>query len=443
MKAVPVALRRPTTQSTLPAVAPTLGAIVARAGLAAFALAALMVIGPPLGAVWSWWISTTLFVGIVAVTALPAQAYLLSGLCGVAVLVQWTSLRTSVYQLLLIGGTYLLRRRPALLISFLVFGVVVIPKELFRRYYHQAFLHDWVNPFLLVHLCLIVLTWWSTQRRGRANEPGFGAWLALLLFPSHPINAMKFTPGDLWRPRVAAARDVLTSLLIVAAKAAALWAIGWVWPRGTLAQQDAAGLRDGSLSLVALWRGVGLSYLVCALALSGTADVSVVIARLFGWRLLHSFRWALLAWNPVELWRRWAIYNRKVLLALVYFPLGGGDRHRSLNVMLTFGASGLLLHSGWLGSRYWEASAAGWRDQTLYFLLQGLAVCGCLWFWRWRGKSADLDRELRWSWGRVAGAVATQALSAWLHILILTPQLDLLDRCRLMARCVGLGGWLR
>ena len=420
--------------------APSLADVVVRALLAAAVLTALTFIGPALGALWRPSISLTLFVGIVAVTALPARAYLLAGLCGVAVLLQFTALRTSVYHLLLVAGAFALRRRPALLISFLLLTVVVIPKELFRRYYHATFLHDWVNPFLLAHLFLVVLTWWSTQMRGRANETSFAAWLCLLLFPSHPLNPMIFAPGDLWRPRLAVVRDVLTGLLIVAVKAAALWAIAWAWPQGQLAQQDPVALLDGSRSWLQVWRSVGLSYLVCALALSGTADIAVVIARLFGWRLPHSFHWALLAWNPVELWRRWAIYNRKVLLSLVYFPLGGGDRHRTLNVMLTFAASGLVLHSGWLGSRYWETGVAGWRDQTLYFLLQGLAVCGCLWFWRWRGRSADLDRDLRWSFGRVLGTFATQALSAWLHILILTPNLALFDRCRLMARCVGLAG---
>jgi len=38
-----------------------------------------------------------------------------------------------------------------------------------------------------------------------------------------------------------------------------------------------------------------------------------------------------------------------VLLSLVYFPLGGGRRHRTRNIMLTFLASALLLHSGWPG----------------------------------------------------------------------------------------------
>jgi hypothetical protein len=167
-------------------------------------------------------------------------------------------------------------------------------------------------------------------------------------------------------------------------------------------------------------------------------DVAVVVARAFGVRLPHPFRLALLAWNPVELWRRWGIYNRKLLLKLVYFPLGGSDRHRYLNVMLTFLASALVLHSGWIGSRYWEIGAGGWRDESVYFALQGLAVCACLAWWQLRGKDPRADRALRWSPSRVVATVATQALSAWLHLIVLPQQVPWAERWRLMVRCLGL-----
>jgi hypothetical protein len=119
---------------------------------------------------------------------------------------------------------------------------------------------------------------------------------------------------------------------------------------------------------------------------------TLLIGRVFGFPLPDPFRFPLLAWNPVELWRRWGIYNRHVLLQLVYFPLGGSRRRKYLNVMLTFLASALLLHSGWFGSKYWDVGAAGWRDQSIYFLLQGLGVCACLAVWEWTGK--DTRRQL-------------------------------------------------
>jgi hypothetical protein len=411
-------------------------AIAVRVGLGLLAGAVITLAGPQLGASWPPAILATLLVGAVAVTAVPDRAQLLAGLCGIAVLAQWVALRTAGYHLLLVGAAFVLRRRPVALGTLLVLAVMVIPKELFRRYYHQPFLHDWVNPFLLANFFLVVLAWVSADQRGRVSDASVPAWLTLLLFPTHPLNPLPFSPTDLARPRTAGAGEVLLSLLIVGTKAAALAALAWAWPRGQLGQQGSAELLGAGP--LALWRSVAHSYLACALTLSGTADLVIVVARLFGWPLPHSFRWALLAWNPVELWRRWAIYNRKVLLTLVYFPLGGGQRRRTLNVMLTFGASGLVLHAGWLGSRYWETGIAGWRDQTVYFLLQGVAVSACLLYWRWRGKDPASDRQIRWSWGRALGVAATQATSAWLHILVLAPGLTFTERWQLMARCLGL-----
>ncbi len=411
----------------------------AMAGAAALYLV-LSWLGAPLGARWSPAVHATFALGAVVVACLPTRAYLVTALTGVAILLQWTALRTTGYHLLLLLGTFALRRRPVWLTTFLVVAVVVIPKELFRRRYHEPFWYDWVNPFLLAHLTIAVLLWWSADRRGRTTETSLSAWACLLIFPTHPINPLVYSPGDLWRPRTAGLRDVLISLSLVAAKATALLGLQRFAHGIELGRQSPVELLGASLP--STWAGVAVSYLIVALTLSGSADVVVAVARLFGWNLAHSFRFALLAWNPIELWRRWAIYNRKALLSLVYFPLGGGDRHRALNVMVTFAASGLVLHSGWLGSPYWEAGVGGWRDQTIYFLLQGLAVVACLQVFRWRGKDPASDRELRWSWGRVLGTLGTQALSAWLHVIIVTPQLTLGDRFRLMGRCLGLGAWL-
>ncbi|HEY0707317.1 MAG TPA: hypothetical protein VGG33_10985 [Polyangia bacterium] len=410
--------------------------VVTRAATAAAVLFALWWLGPQLGMIWKPVVPLTLFVGVVGIWCLPAHALWVAGLCGAAVLFEWGALRTFGYHILLIALTYAVRRKPWFLVSALLFGVIVLPKELFRLFYHQPFRHDWVNPFLLPHLFLVVLLWWSNERRGRITDTGFSGWLCLLLFPSHPFNPLPFSPTDLWRGRSAATRDVLRGLGVLACKAAAMWLCMRLFPQGQLSQQSEEALLGASVPR--LWFHVALSYLICALLLSGTADVAVVVARLFGWNLGHSFRWALLAWNPVELWRRWAIYNRRLLLTLVYFPLGGGNRHRSLNVMLTFAASGLVLHSGWLGSRYWEVGPAGWRDQTLYFLLQGAAVVACLQYWRWRGKDPAADRALRWSWGRALTTVLTQALSAWVHVIVLAPQVSLGVRLRLMLRCFGI-----
>jgi hypothetical protein len=413
---------------------------VSYALLAAAVLAGLAIAGPELGLSWRWSISLVLWVGALAVRLFPEHAHLLAGLTGVAVLFQWTSGRYLTYHLLLVGGAFLLRRRPLVLVLLVAVGAFVIPKELFRLLYHWRFLHDWINPFLLAHFLLVLAYWWREQQRGLVGEPGnvrVADWLVLFLFPSHAMNPMNFAPSQLWRPRNADLRAVLETMLLVASKALAVMLLSRLLPGNRLWDQTGAALL--ARSWPGLWLSVAHSYLFVALTLSGTADLVILVARLFGWRLAHPFRWALLAWNPVELWRRWAIYNRRLLLTLVYFPLGGSQRHRMLNVLLTFLASALVLHSGWVGSKYWEVGAGGWRDQTTYFFLQGLAVCACLGWWQLRGKDPRADRDLRWSAGRVLGTVATQAFSAWVHILVLAQQVDWTDRWRLMARCFGLG----
>jgi hypothetical protein len=410
---------------------------VSYAALSAAVLAALTVVGPKLGLHWPWKISLAMWLGALAVRLLPGQAHLLAGLTGVAVLVQWTALRYVAYHLLLVSSAFVLRRRPVALLFLVVFGVFVIPKEMFRLFYHWLFLHDWLSPFLLAHFFLVLGYWWREEQRGLLPSIRFGDWLVLFLFPSHAMNPMNFAPSQLWRARTADERAVLETLILVAAKALAVMLLARMLPGGRLSDQSGAVLQGRSWP--ALWLSVGHSYLFCALTLSGTADLVVLVARVFGWPLPHPFRWALLAWNPVELWRRWAIYNRRLLLTLVYFPLGGSERRRTLNVLITFLASGLVLHSGWVGSKFWELGAGGWRDQTVYFLIQGLAVCACLWLWRFTGKDPGSDRQLRWSAPRVLATLGTQAFSAWVHILVLCPQLSWSERWHLMARCVGLG----
>ena len=80
---------------------------------------------------------------------------------------------------------------------------------------------------------------------------------------------------------------------------------------------------------------------------------------------------------------------------------------------------------------------AGWRDHTIYFALQETAVCACLNSWRLTGKNPGADRELRWSFVRVPATLATQAVSALLHVIILAQSVPLGARWRLIARCLG------
>ena len=412
---------------------------VRRLLLMAVAMAAATLAAPALGMQWGVGLSLVCLATAVAIELLPERAFAVVVAAGVAVMLQRSSLRFLGYELLMIGGAYALRRRPLALAALLVMGGIVIPKELFRRFYHQPFLHDWISQFMLTQLVLVCALWWCERRRNAAAEPrDVATWAALFLWPTSALNPLVVRPRELWRARDTSARPVLACAALLVAKAAALLALERAWPGARWTAHTPAQVE--AMSPAGLWVVAGGSYLHLALTLSGGVDLVVLVARALGWPLPMPFRWALLAWNPVELWRRWGIYNRRVLLTLVYFPLGGSDRRRLLNVMLTFLASALVLHSGWLGSKYWEVGVGGWRDQMVYFSLQGLAVCACLVWWQWRGKDPAADRDLRWSRGRVAGTIATQAFSAWVHILVLAPHLDWQQRWRVMARCLLPGG---
>jgi D-alanyl-lipoteichoic acid acyltransferase DltB (MBOAT superfamily) len=289
-----------------------------------------------------------------------------------------------------------------------------------------------------VLVLFVTATCWRARRDGRlppgAEAASPLAWALPYLFPGHALNPMVFSPGDVFRRRVFDPRGVLVGMLLVASKALVHTAILRCFgSAATYATLDPARL--AAASRAQLWLTVAVGYLDLVVTLSGTADVAVLLARLYGWPMPSPFRFALLAWNPVELWRRWGIYNRKLLLSLVYFPLGG-RRNRYRNVMLTFLASALLLHSGWFGSKYWAVGPGGWRDHTVYFLVQGLLVCGCLWIRDLRG--AEDDRALRWSWPRAVGTVATQAASALVHVIILAHALPFTARFGVIARCLGL-----
>jgi len=232
-------------------------------------------------------------------------------------------------------------------------------------------------------------------------------------------------------------RGVANLLGAFVAKAAALAAIQALGPHvllRSLTAPDAAGL-----SWAHLWGVVGLSYAETYLALAVGADIPVLVGRLYGWPLPAPFRAPFLAASPIELWRRWGIYNRRLLLDLVYYPLGGSRAHRYRNVVLTFLASALVLHSGWFGSKYWEVGPAGWRDETIYFMLQALAVCASLAYWDRRGGVPPRDAPVKWSAARAAAVLATQSYSALVHVVILAQGMDLAARWRLIGRCLGLG----
>jgi hypothetical protein len=408
--------------------------------LVALTIGALAVLGPLLGIRAPAAVLAAVAIGAVAVHLWPERAFELTALAGLAALGA-ANLPYATFHAVLVGLLFLARRGTWALAALLGLLALWLPKHLFSTYYHHPASYEWLNPPSLVLVLFVTASWWRARRDGRlppgaASAPPL-AWGVMYLFPGHALNPMVFSPGDVFRRRSLDVRAVAAGLLLVAVKAAAHIVIARCFAGASYAVLDPARL--AAVSRGELWLVVVVGYLDLVVTLSGTADVAVLLARLYGWPMPSPFRYALLAWNPVELWRRWGIYNRKLLLTLVYFPLGGNQRHKLRNVMLTFLASALLLHSGWFGSKYWEVGPGGWRDQTVYFLIQGLLVCGCLVYRDLRGaREAPDARALKLTWSRAAGTAATQAASALVHVIILGRALPFGDRFVVIARCLGL-----
>lgn len=401
--------------------------------VAALVLLHLMVMAVGMG--WRWDITITLCTGATLRRLLPRWPFHVMTVTGLVVLYLWKP-RFFFFEVPLLLALWLLRHRFWWFWGLLLSAGLALPKGLHRSFYRDATIWNWVSEAAMGHILLVAMLFWFEKRRGRLPDPTYPQWMTLFASASNPLNPLNLGPLEMWREPSVNVVGLARSLLLLAIKGSALWTLEGPLAHLIMSKQTYAQL--SALSFAGLWLTVGLTYVRLALYLSGTADVAIVVLRTFGWHLAHPFRWALLAWNPVELWRRWSIYNRKLLIKCFYFPLGGGTKRRYLNVMVTFWASALVLHTGWVGSVYWIVGVNGLRDQTVYFTLQGLAVCACLMLWQRRGKDPASDKQLRLSTGRIVGTLGTQAYSALVHIIVMAPTVTWGERWRLMARCLGL-----
>jgi hypothetical protein len=355
----------------------------------------------------------------------------------------------SLYYAAMLAALTASRTRLAPFAAVLVGAAIVFPKLAFSRHFNDPAAWSWFRQPSLALALFASAAWFRARAdRARAGAPADddGASLLLLyLLPSQATHPMVLGPKLLARPPRVDAPAIVSQAFWFGVKVAALSALRGLGPPFVL--RALSGRDAATLAWPSLWGAVVAGYVETYLALATYADIPVLVARLYGFDLGAPFRAPLLAWNPVELWRRWGVYTRRFLLDLVYIPLGGSQRHKYRNVALTFLASALVLHSGWLGSIYWQVGVAGWRDQTIYFGLQGLAVSAFMAYGDIAGRSGHVAGRApadgwwpfrAWSWRRSAGLLATQAWSALAHVVVLAQGMDLRDRARLIARCLGL-----
>lgn len=371
----------------------------------------------------SKWVYLWLTVGACATTRFSQQRILIAIIAGI--LVWWTRNPKFIFYLsLALGLVYFARKKPWLTISLTLFFIILWPKIIFSIAHDLEYWHNWLDATGLAFLGLGALYYWRERRDHRIASFTLSQWFGYFLFPSNPLNPINFAPSDFISKQSSTLPCIKAcqGLLLAAAKAGVIYGcktyLGKNYSSWSIENFPHAWFQ---LKLWQVWLHIFLTYFPYVLWLSATADVVVSIARFYGLNLPYNYRWALLAWNPVELWRRWAIYNRRLLLKTVYFPLGGRERHVYRNILLTFLASALMLHSGWVGSRYWTVGNDMVLLYSAYFLLQGLAVCACVMFWHHRGKDPSSDRQLRWSLPRFFTTLLTQGFAAWVHLLILCP----------------------
>ncbi len=328
----------------------------------------------------------------------------------------------------------------------LIFGLLVVPKAIQSgfRLDHASWLAT--NEYFFVGLFLRYVYYFYERRRGLVAPGRFWEHAAYLLFIPQLGGMLNFPPSEMaerWTFGFAALRRGFTSVGWAAMEIPLVLWLGqtvlpaWGYSRGYAVLTRAP--------LGELWLCLLVSYLYWALLEITKFTLMVALFRFFGVNVDDNFRWPLLATSPVQLWRRWNVYSRKLLLKFVYFPLGGNRRYVYRNILLTFLASALLLHTGFLGGPWISVDPGQLRDWVLYFTAQGLLVCAAYW---WQNR--PFWERLPGGWRMVsagAGWVFTIASSAWLHVLPLAanelldmnsaPMPGLTGRLTLMLRALG------
>ena len=328
-------------------------------------------------------------------------------------------------------------------------GVVLLPKciEAFAMHYVHGTWLD-LNQNVFMGLFLRYAYYFYERRRGLVPAGRFWEHVSFLLFVPQITGMLNLPPSEMserwgfeWRSLGRGFASIAWALIKIPA---VLWLERVVLPAWGYGRGYAA-LR--SAPMAAVWTCLLASYLYWTLLVSAKFDLMAALFRFFGVNVDDNFRWPLLATSPIELWRRWNIYNRRLLLKFVYFPLGGNRHNVYRNILCTFLASALLLHTGWLGSPWWGVDPGQLRDWLLYFAAQGTVVCAAHWwltrpFWQRMPAGGWVNGSVRG-----AGWAFTLLMSAWLHVLPLAagdllnasaaPIDGLSQRLALMVRALG------
>ena len=231
------------------------------------------------------------------------------------------------------------------------------PKTAFTFRYHEPGYWNWINEPSLTLALFVSAMWLRARARTRhgsqvPSDDPLSLSSVLVSFARHESDrALAHRPVARAPHR---SRATLTLLGWFVAKAAALVALRRLGPGAFLLGLGPAGL--DTLGRSELWGMVIASYLETFLCLAATADIPILIGRLFGFPLPDPFRF------PCSRGIRRALASvgdlQPPFLLSSSISHSAAATRKYLNVMLTFLASALLLHSGWFGSKYWQVGVA-------------------------------------------------------------------------------------
>ena len=112
----------------------------------------------------------------------------------------------------------------------------------------------------------------------------------------------------------------------------------------------ASQLLDGALpsaTVAGTWLGVLMFSFQIYFDFSGYSDMAIGLGRIFGFRFMENFKLPYAASSVTDFWRRWHISLSSFFRDYVYIPLGGNRRRRVLNLMITWGLTGLWHGASW------------------------------------------------------------------------------------------------
>lgn len=302
--------------------------------------------------------------------------------------------------------------------------------------------------------------WWlrciayvvDRRSRGTAPRPLREFLLATLFFPTFvngPIETTEQLGAHRRRGPAVDSWEELRAYGVVLAQSTGrfLWGTAKVLVATFyLAQSNETIFATGgqAVSHPRLWLWPIELYATFYVVFSGWTDIAIALARPLGYDVAENFDRPWLARSVNEFWRRWHMSFGVWLRTYVYVPLGGNRRNASLNVIVTFLASGLWHVWGALKVLGLDAyPPKAWLGFVVWGLMNGLAVAAGRW-WNQARATEPVRALLRERVPRLVRDRSAQAMAfafvalAWVPFF-LPPWVEV-DACwRILKRMAFLG----